>query len=96
MTLKGRLQGYGHCYRCKETWDEAPHNIMIPCADNKDMFPVCDDCYKVMSFKEIRYAIEDLARIWAQQGPLRLEEHRADMHEAIGWVRRDKLGRWDR
>ena len=49
-TLIGRLQGYGECHHCHNTWNwKNGHYIPYSKERRSFMFPLCKECYEKLS-----------------------------------------------
>ena len=40
----GNIQGFGHCYHCKDTWNWKKTQS-IPYKKDSFMFPICKECF---------------------------------------------------
>lgn len=80
----------GCCGVCEKSFHKQVQTKSIPYSHNQAMIPICTLCYDKMTFEEIRMTIKSLINIWIKNDPVNIEDHKASMNQAIGWVRCDK------
>lgn len=55
--------GYGHCLHCKDTWKtKEGHTIQF--SEHSGMFPLCEECYKILPPEKIFTYIERQLDLW--------------------------------
>lgn len=59
----GRLNGYGGCYRCGDTWNHTEHHS-TPITNSKACFPLCVSCWEKLSPDERLPYYQQLAQRW--------------------------------
>lgn len=62
----GTAKGYSHCLCCHRTWNIAEGHT-TPYSESKRCFPLCVDCWPLMSIEERLPYYEALMDIWESQ-----------------------------
>ena len=65
--LIGRHQGFSSCHHCHNTWNWK-HRHVIPYREDgiAGMFPVCDECYEILSPQERYDYCVELYNSWGR------------------------------
>ncbi len=66
LSTIGAAKGYGRCMHCKNTWDvvQGKH---IPFRPGRGMFPVCIECFDILTADQIIHYANQLVDEWVKQ-----------------------------
>lgn len=61
-------QGIGSCAHCQNHWGVVEGED-IPYTSGRSMFPVCTNCFKILSVDQIIIYVNKLVDLWISQSP---------------------------
>lgn len=78
----GNIKGYGHCLNCGDTWDYKKA-MVIPYDEHNGMFPLCEECFILLSPDAIKKFCQQQNIIWALNGSQKILDYEIIYHNII-------------
>ena len=81
----GRMNGYGCCMSCRDSWSWKEEK-RIPYRHGAGMFPICAECFERLSYCEIERYIDILAFQWNRHNPPHISQDEIDQAKASAYL----------